>query len=62
MQDTKLDGIILHYAVTDRRYMLELVKLIKPEYLNYQVQTFYGILVKNFLDPAIKDVLSKHAL
>ena len=62
MQETKLDGIILHYAVTDRRYMLELVKLIKPEYLNYQVQTFYGILVKNFLDPAIKDVLSKHAL
>lgn len=60
--DTKLDGILLHYALSDRKYMLEMVKAIKQEYLAPQVQLFYGILVKNFTDPAIKDILSKTAL
>lgn len=61
-QDLKLDGIILYYALSDRKYMLDLVKSVKQEYLSPPVQLFYGILVKNFLDPSIKDVLSKTAL
>lgn len=60
--DTKLDGILLHYALSDRKYMLEMVKVIKQEYFAPPLQIFYGILVKNFTDPAIKDILSKTAL
>lgn len=60
--DLKLDGIILHYALSDRKYMLELVKSIKQEYLSAPVQLFYGILIKNFTDPSIKDILSRTAM
>lgn len=59
--DTKLDGIILHYALSERKYMLELVKAVKQEYFAPSVQLFYAILAKNFSDPAIKEVLSKTA-
>lgn len=60
--DLKLDGIILHYALTDRRRMLELEKSLKQEYLSGAVQLFYAVILKNFADPAIREVLSKVAL
>ena len=60
--DTKLDGTILHYALSDRKYMLEVAKSLKQEYFAPPLQLFYGTILKNFLDPSIKEVLSKNAL
>lgn len=62
MTDTKLDGIILNYALRDKKFMLELSKSIKPEYFNAKFQLFYSLILENFSNPKIKEVLSVDAL
>lgn len=57
-----LDGIMLHFALKDKKYMLDLSKSVKPEFFHSKFQVFYSMLVDNFKNPKIKDVLSKDAL
>lgn len=59
MNDAKLDAIILHYALKNKKYMMELSKTIKPEYFSSPVvKSFYNILLTNFANPKIRDVIS----
>lgn len=55
----KLDGIILNYALREKRFMVELSKSVKPEYFQTpRTQLLYSLILKNFLDPRIREVLS----
>lgn len=62
MSDSKLDVIILHYALRHRKFMLELVKSIQPDYFVPAAHNFYNILEKNFKDPFVNEILSLPAL
>jgi len=59
----ELDGIMLNYALRERKFMVEMSKSVKPEYFsNGKLQLFYSIVLKNFQDPNIREVLSPEAL
>jgi replicative DNA helicase len=60
-QIPSLDIVILHYALRNRKYMLELSKTAKASYFDPHYQTFYALLHSAFLDPNIKEVLSEAA-
>ena len=53
-----LDLTILHYALRDKKYMLDISKSVKSDYFAPDFQDFFGILLTSFSDPNIKDVLS----
>jgi len=58
----KLDFILLHYALKDKKFTLELSKEIDPDFLDPKLQLFYSILMKNFTNPLIRDILSLQAI
>lgn len=58
----KLDFILLHFALRDKKFSLELSKEIESEYFNPKVQLFYSVLMKNFKNPLIREVLSLPAM
>lgn len=59
----KLDIIILNYGLREKRFMVELSKSVKPEYFSdSKLQIFYSLVLQNFLDPRIREVLSCEAL
>lgn len=62
MSDIILDTYMLHYALKDRKYMLEITKSFKPEHFNERFQTLFDVLFTNFNDKAIDTVLSKEAI
>jgi len=58
----KLDFILLHYALKDKRFTLELSKEVEVEYFDPKIQLFYSILDENFKNPLIREVLSLPAM
>lgn len=62
LTDAKLSAIVLHFALREKKFMLELSKNIKPEYLEDKFQLFYDIINKNFKDPRIREVISADAV
>lgn len=58
----KLDFILLHYALRDKKFSLELSKEVTPEYFDPKLQLFYSALMKNLMNPLIREVLSLQAL
>lgn len=56
-----LDAAILKYAITDRKYMLELSKSVKPEFFDGPLQEFYAVMLETFKDPYIRTILSRDA-
>jgi replicative DNA helicase len=59
---TKLDGIILNYALREKKFMMELSKAVKADYFDPKFQLFYSLVLENFANPKIKEVLSQDAL
>lgn len=61
--DTKLDLTILNYCLRDTKWMLEVSKVIKPEYFSHStIQLLYDVILTNFKDPKIKGVLDWPAI
>lgn len=58
----ELDFIILHYALRDKIYTLDVVRELTSEYLDPKVQLFWTVVAKNFTDPLVREVLSLPAL
>lgn len=58
MANPPLDAIVIHYALRNKKFMLELSKSVKAAYFGPQFQEFYAVLHGAFLDPRIKEVLS----
>jgi replicative DNA helicase len=58
----ELDFIILHYFTKDKIFAHEISKEVAVDFLDEKVQLFYGILLKFFLDPKVREILSLTAL
>ena len=57
-----LDFVLLHYLIRDKKFALEISKDLGVEFFDSKVQVFYGTLMKHFMDPDIREVLSLTAL
>lgn len=62
LTSAKLSAIVLYYGLKEKKFMMELSKSVKPEYLEDKLQFFYDCVLKNFKDPKIREVLSPDAL
>lgn len=58
MDQKTLDMIILHYALRDRKFMMDLSKAVKADYFDSKYRLFFAHLHSAFLNPNIKEVLS----
>jgi len=58
MSNSVLDMVILHYALRERKYMMDLSKAVKADYFDAKYRLFFANLHGAFLNPNIKEVLS----
>lgn len=58
-----LDMIILSYALREKKFMIELSKSVKESYFSDSaLGNVFSLMVKNFQDPLIKEIISPAAL